>query len=564
VARFPGLLLPGGIETSRSPEVSHLEHARAIVDSLESATDRAAAHLAAACEKDGRVSTSLVDQHQTVAYDLASISSAVAAARHMLRWAEHGEEEAGLALAYAAEVAGDLKARVAGREPEWGLQPGVLDDVADQLAAGRGTEFLSSLAEQVLKNGEAGGRHLPEDLEMVRQTFRRFAEEQVMPVAEEIHRHDTDIPEAIISGLAELGCFALSIPEEYGGFASGSEDELLNMVLVTEELSRGSLGVAGSLITRPEIIGTAILKGGTEDQKQRWLPGIASGEKMCGVAVTEPDYGSDVAGVKVTATRDGDDWVINGVKTWCTFGGRAEYLLVLARTDADRSLGHKGLSLFVVEKPSFEGHEWKTEQDGGGSMDARAIPTIGYRGMHSFEISFDSWRVPHANLIGEDDGLGRGFYLQMQAFANARLQTAARAQGVMQSALEEAVGYAKERHVFGQALAGYELNRTKIVKMAALLAACRVYAFEVARKLVRGDDDAALAASQVKQLACRVSEWVTREAQQIHGGYGYAEEYTVSRLFVDARVLSIFEGADEVLALRVIARQILTAALPEG
>jgi (2S)-methylsuccinyl-CoA dehydrogenase len=544
--------------------VSHLDHARAIVDAMEAVADRAASHLASACEKDGRVSTSLVDEHQTVAYDLASISSAIAAGRHLLSWAEHGEEEAGLALAYAAEVAGDLKARVAGREPEWGLEPGVLDDVAEEVAAGRGTTFLSELAERILANGEAGGRHLPEDLEMVRQTFRRFAEEQVMPVAEEIHRHDQDIPESIISGLAELGCFALSIPEEYGGYASGSEDELLNMVLVTEELSRGSLGVAGSLITRPEIIGTAILKGGTEEQKQRWLPAIASGEKMCGVAVTEPDYGSDVAGVKVTATRDGDDWVINGVKTWCTFGGRAEYLLVLARTDPDRSKGHKGLSLFVVEKPSFEGHEWKTEQDGGGSMDARAIPTIGYRGMHSFEISFDSWRVPHANLIGEDEGLGKGFYLQMQAFANARLQTAARAQGVMQSALEEAVGYAKERHVFGQPLSDYEINRTKVVKMAALLAACRVFGFEVARKLVRGDDDAALAASQVKQLACRVSEWVTREAQQIHGGYGYAEEYTVSRLFVDARVLSIFEGADEVLALRVIAKQILTSALADG
>jgi (2S)-methylsuccinyl-CoA dehydrogenase len=544
--------------------VSHLDHARALVDAMEAVADRAATHLASECEKDGRVSTSLVDEHQTVAYDLASIASAVAAARHLLTGAEHGEEEAGLTLAYAAEVAGDLKARVAGREPEWGLEPGVLDDVADEMAAGRSTSFISGLAEQILKNGEAGGRHLPEDLEMVRQTFRRFAEEQVMPVAEEVHRHDQDIPESIISGLAELGCFALSIPEEYGGYASGSEDELLNMVLVTEELSRGSLGVAGSLITRPEIIGTAILKGGTEEQKQRWLPAIAAGEKMCGVAVTEPDYGSDVAGVKVTATRDGDDWVINGVKTWCTFGGRAEYLLVLARTDPDRSLGHKGLSLFVVEKPSFEGHEWKTEQDGGGSMDARAIPTIGYRGMHSFEISFDSWRVPHANLIGEDEGLGKGFYLQMQAFANARLQTAARAQGVMQSALEEAVGYAKERHVFGQPLSDYEINRTKVVKMAALLAACRVFGFEVARKLVRGDDDAALAASQVKQLACRVSEWVTREAQQIHGGYGYAEEYTVSRLFVDARVLSIFEGADEVLALRVIAKQILTSALADA
>jgi (2S)-methylsuccinyl-CoA dehydrogenase len=551
--------------------VSHLDHARSLVSALQAAVDRAAAHLASVCADDGRISTRLIDEHQTVAYDLASVTSAVAAARHLVDYGGQGDQEAALALAYAAEVATDLRGRVAGREEAWGVEVGVLDDQAAAIAAGRSTSLLSEVAEQVLATGEAGPRHLGEELEMVRQTFRRFAEDKVVPVAEEIHRHDRDIPEDIISGLAELGCFALSIPEAYGGFAAGGEDELLNMVLVTEELSRGSLGVAGSLITRPEIIGTAILKGGTEEQKQRWLPAIASGEKMCGVAVTEPDYGSDVAGVKVTARRDGDDWVIDGVKTWCTFGGRADYLLVLARTDPDRSLGHRGLSLFVVEKPSFEGHEWAASQDGGGTpggggprggrMEARAIPTIGYRGMHSFEISFDGWRVPHSALIGEDEGLGRGFYLQMQAFANARLQTAARAQGVMQSALEEAVDYAKERHVFDTPLAGYELNRTKIARMAANLAACRVFASDVARQLARGEKEGQLAASQVKQLACRVAEWVTREAQQLHGGYGYAEEYTVSRLFVDARVLSIFEGADEVLALRVIARQVLADAL---
>ncbi|MFA9429410.1 acyl-CoA dehydrogenase family protein [Egicoccus sp. AB-alg2] len=543
--------------------MSHLDHARTLVSALQDAVDTAAASLAARSEKDGRISTGLLDQHQTVAYDLASLASAVAAARHLLTYGEQGEQEAALALAYAADVAADLQARVAGRAAHWGLDVDVLGEAAEALAAGRDPGFLDDLAERVLATGEAGPRHLAEELEMVRQTFRRFAEDKVVPVAEEVHRHDQDIPEEVIAGLAELGCFALSIPEAYGGFSAGGEDELLNMVLVTEELSRGSLGVAGSLITRPEIIGTAILKGGTEQQKATWLPAIASGEKMCGVAVTEPDHGSDVAGVKVTATRDGDDWVINGVKTWCTFGGRAEYLLVLARTDPDRSLGHRGLSLFVVEKPAFAGHEWRAEQDGdgGGSMDARAIPTLGYRGMHSFEISFDGWRVPHANLIGEDDGLGRGFYLQMQAFANARLQTAARALGVMQSALEHATGYAKERHVFDTPLAAYELNRIKLARMAAVIAACRVFATDVARQLARGDEGAQLAASQVKQLSCRVAEWVTREAQQIHGGYGYAEEYTVSRLFVDARVLSIFEGADEVLALRVIARTLLGEAL---
>jgi (2S)-methylsuccinyl-CoA dehydrogenase len=541
--------------------VAHLEHASALVEAMQAVIDRAAASLAERCAKDGRISTGLVDEHQTVVYDLASVSSAVVAAAELTEWGGKGDTEAMLALAFAADTAADLDGRIRGREAAWGVDAGALDHVAEALAAGRDPAFLSTLADEVLRTGEAGPRHLPEDLEMVRQTFRRFAEEQVMPVAEHVHRHDEDIPDEIISGLAELGCFALSIPTEHGGFAEGGDDELLNMVLVTEELSRGSLGVAGSLITRPEIIGTAILKGGTDEQKQRWLPAIASGEKMCGVAVTEPDYGSDVAGVKTTATREGDEWVLSGVKTWCTFAGKAEYLLVLARTDPDRSLGHKGLSLFVVEKPSFPGHRWEVTQDGGGRMEAKAIPTIGYRGMHSFEVSIDGWRVPHTDLIGEDDGLGRGFYLQMQAFANARLQTAARAQGVMQAALEQATGYAKQRNVFGTPLAGYELNRTKIARMAALLAACRVTSFAVARSLARGDRSAGLEASQLKQLSCRVAEWVTREALQIHGGYGYAEEYTVSRLFVDARVLSIFEGADEVLALRVIARQLLADAL---
>jgi (2S)-methylsuccinyl-CoA dehydrogenase len=541
--------------------VAHLEHASALVETMQAVIDRAAAHLASQCEKDGRISTGLVDDRQTVTYDLASASSAVVAAAELTAWGEKGDTEAALALAFAADTAADLQGRILGREAAWGLETGAFDGVADALAAGRDTGFLSTLADEVLRTGEAGPRHLPEDLEMVRQTFRRFAEEQVMPVAERVHRHDEDIPDEIISGLAELGCFALSIPSEHGGFAEGGDDELLNMVLVTEELSRGSLGVAGSLITRPEIIGTAILKGGTDEQKGRWLPAIAAGEKMCGVAVTEPDYGSDVAGVKTTATREGDEWVLSGVKTWCTFAGKAEYLLVLARTDPDRSLGHKGLSLFVVEKPSFPGHSWEATQEGGGRMEAKAIPTIGYRGMHSFEVSIDRWRVPHTDLIGMDDGLGKGFYLQMQAFSNARLQTAARAQGVMQAALERATDYAQQRTVFGTPLSGYELNRTKIARMAALLAACRVTSFAVARSLARGDSSAGLEASQLKQLSCRVAEWVTREALQIHGGYGYAEEYTVSRLFVDARVLSIFEGADEVLALRVIARQILGEAL---
>ena len=534
-----------------------------LVAALRDAVAAAAGELAGRCTRDGRVSATLLDDHQSLAYDVASAASAVTAAEALAAHAAEGDKRAAdLALVFAGDVAADVRGRFSGREHLLGLDAQVFADVAAELAASRDPALLEAVGSEVLATGEAAPRGLSDELEMVRQTFRRFAEERVMPVAEEVHRNDEDIPESVIAGLAELGCFALSIPEEYGGFSDGGPDELLNMVLVTEELSRGSLGVAGSLITRPEIIGTAILKGGTEEQKARWLPRIASGERMCAVAVTEPDVGSDVAGVKLTATRDGDDWVLDGVKTWCTFAGRAEYLLVLARTDPDRSAGHRGLSLFVVEKEAFAGHAWRAEQDGGGVIDARAIPTLGYRGMHSFEVSFDGWRVPADAVIGGDDGLGRGFYLQMQAFANARLQTAARAQGVMQAALEEAVTYAGQRHVFGAPLGTYGLTRVKVARMAARLAACRALATEVARKLARGDDDAALVASQVKQLACRVAEEVTREAQQLHGGYGYAEEYPVSRLFVDARVLSIFEGADEVLALKVIARSLLEGVRP--
>lgn len=529
-----------------------------LLDVLERVVDRATEGLAAAALVEGRVDADRLDDDQVLSYDLAVVASGVAAARALL--GRDGEDVARLALVFAAEVAADLMARAAGRPAEWRLDAEGRASLEHGIAAGRSDELVEAVAPALLATAEAGPRHLSEELELVRTTFRRFADERVAPIAEQVHRGDEDLPEAIIAGLAELGCFALSIPEEHGGLATGGEDELVSMVVVTEELSRGSLGVAGSLITRPEIIGTAILRGGTDAQRAAWLPRIASGEAMCAVAVTEPDAGSDVGAVRLTARREREGWVLDGVKTWCTFAGRAELLLVLARTDADRSLGHRGLSLLVVEKPRRPGHAFEVQQEGGGRMEARAIATLGYRGMHSFEVSFDGWRVPADAVIGEEGGLGRGFYLQMQAFANARLQTAARAQGVMQAALEAAVAHVRARRVFDRPLAELGLPRARLVRMAATLAACRALALDVARALARGDADAQLAASQVKQVACRSAEWVTREAQQLHGGYGYAEEYAVSRLFVDARVLSIFEGTDEVLAIRVIARGLVARA----
>ena len=374
-----------------------------------------------------------------------------------------------------------------------------------------------------------------------------------------MHRTNADIPEAVISGLAELGGFGMSVPEAYDGFASGGEADYLGMVVATEELSWGSLGVGGSLITRPEILTRAILAGGTEEQKQRWLPRIAAGELMVGVTVTEPDYGSDVAGITTMATPVDGGYRVNGVKTWATFAGRANLLMLLARTDPDRTKTHRGLSMFVVEKDPVPGHSFLLEQPEGGKLEGRAIDTLGYRGMHSYEVSFSDWFVPAENLLGLDAGLGRGFYLQMEGFENGRLQTAARAVGLMQASFDAALAYSQERKVFGKPVFDYQLSQAKLARMAALIQAGRQFSYDVARRMGRGEGT--LEASMVKAYVCRSAEWVSREAMQLHGGMGYAEEFPVSRYFVDARVLSIFEGADETLCLRVIARRLAEQAL---
>ena len=285
-----------------------------------------------------------------------------------------------------------------------------------------------------------------------------------------MHRENLDIPEEVIEGLAELGGFGLSVPEEYDGFASGGESDYMGMVVATEELSWGSLGVGGSLITRPEILTRALVYGGTEEQKKQWLPKLASAEILAAVAVTEPDFGSDVAGIVTAATPVEGGWVINGVKTWCTFAARADVLMLLARTDPDRSLAHRGISMFVVEKPRGDGHGFvfTQEQEPGrpaelpaGRLEGRPIDTLGYRGMHSYELAFEDWFVPEANLIGGGDGLGKGFYLQMQGFENGRLQTAARALGIMQAAYEAALAYAAERKVFGSPIGEYQLTQVQ-------------------------------------------------------------------------------------------------------
>ena len=528
------------------------------VDLAATAVDEAVSHLARTSLAEGKLSVGKLDEQQAIAYDLAHAASAVEAARVMCRYAEHGEIESMLARAFVADAVADIVARLIGRETLWGVDPVVLAPAHDFVTAHRAPAFLEELADRCAKGG-TGPTHLGADFELVAETFRRFADDKIRPVAEHVHRTNGDVPEDIISGLAEIGGFGLSVPEEYGGFATGGESDYIGMVVATEELSRGSLGIGGSLVTRPEILTRALVAGGTEAQKQAWLPRIASGELMVGIMVTEPDYGSDVAGVKVAATPNDGGWTVSGVKTWATFAGRADVLMLLARTDPDKAKAHRGLSVLIVEKPRAEGHAFAFDDGRGGKMEGRAIDTIGYRGMHSYEVAFDNWFVPAENLIGGEAGLGRGFYFQMAGFENGRLQTAARAVGLMQAAFEAGMSYAQDRKVFGKAVFDYQLSKVKLARMATLIQAGRQFSYDVARKMAAGEGT--LEASMVKAYVCRAAEWVTREAMQLHGGMGYAEEFPVSRLFVDARVLSIFEGADETLCLRVIARRLAENAL---
>jgi (2S)-methylsuccinyl-CoA dehydrogenase len=500
-----------------------------------------------------------IDANQVIAYDVAHAAAAVRTGQAMLAYGERGELEGKITCAFIADAIGELATKLFGREAAWGVGVGALDGTREFAARYRASEFIASLAMQ------DGLRHLNSEFSLVQDTFRKFADNVIKPVADQIHRGNLDIPEEIIQGLAEIGTFGLSIPEEFGGFSVGGEHEYVGMVVATEELSRGSLGAGGSLVTRPEILARALLTGGTQEQKQHWLPRLASAEVMNAVAVTEPDYGSDVASVRVTATRsqDGKGWLIRGVKTWCTFAARADVLMLLARTDPDLSKAHRGLSLFIVPKPRGAGHGFELTQNGpglpqGGTMEGRPIDTIGYRGMHSYEIAFEDWYVSMENLVGLEAGIGRGFYHQMQGFENGRLQTAARAVGVMQAALEAAREYAMERRVFGQTVASYQLTQAKLGRMVVMIQAARQFAYEVARLMAR--NEGALEAAMVKAYVCKAAEWVTREAMQIHGGFGYAEEYAVSRYFVDARVLSIFEGADETLCLKLIAKKLVEQA----
>lgn len=547
-------------------QAAALELASSSVNTVEQFVRQGLKNLKAFATVDGRLDGDLLDRHQLGCYELAFCTAELVAAREVCEYARKvGEDDrfaADTALAFTAEAVSSALQRLLARATDLGLDVAEVsalygDGAISTLRASYGSaEFLAGIGGAVT---ERGSSRLPtllsEDKEMVRDMFARFGADVVAPLAEKIHRHDLDIPDEILNQAAELGCFGISIPERFGGLQPDDRDDSLGMIVVTEELSKASLGAAGSLITRPEIAAKALLQGGTSAQQETWLPQIASGEKLCAIAITEPNFGSDVASLGLKATPVDGGWLLNGSKTWCTFAGKASLLLAMARTEADPALGHKGLSLFLVEKPAAAGHEFRHQQPDGGVIQGKAIATLGYRGMHSYDVFFEDYFVPADRLIGEENGRGKGFYFTMAGFAGGRIQTAARATGVMQAAFEKALSYSRERKVFGNPVGDYQLTRVKLGRIMATLTASRQFSYAVARMMDEGAGQ--MEASLVKLFSCRAAEWVTREAMQIHGGMGYAEETAVSRYFVDARVLSIFEGAEETLALKVIARNLV-------
>jgi alkylation response protein AidB-like acyl-CoA dehydrogenase len=377
--------------------------------------------------------------------------------------------------------------------------------------------------------------------EFIRRSVREFVEAEVKPIANDLDRENKEIPEKILKQMAELGYFGVIFPVEDGGMGL----DYISMAIVTEELSRGWLSV-GSVMTRNIITGTLISANGTPEQKKKFLPPIARGEILTAAAFTEPDSGSDTASFKTRAVKDGDGYLIKGSKMWCTFANRAHMLTVMTRTDPDMSKKHKGLSLILFEKEP--GDDFMPPQ-----LTGSPIPTIGYHGMRSYALQFDDAFAPKANLIGGVEG--RGFYQLMASYEAARIQTAARGVGVAQAAFECAVKYAKDRKQFGQPIGDFQVIRHKLAHMAVEIEAARQLCYFAAAEKDTGkrcDYEAGLA----KAFAAEMAERVTREAMQVHGGYGYSMEFEAQRFWRDARVLSIFEGTSEI-QYEVIGRRIM-------
>ncbi len=507
----------------------------------------------------GRISATALEQEQFTAHALSWLATYVEALRQMLAWAQRLEEAGtfGEMEALLLQIAyGEYLSQITGGIPmsqgeiarlsEFGIDVTPGTEWQTLAAEGNTAAARARLVALMRDNhGRAtfGATGLDDELEMIREQFRRFADEQVIPNAHDWHLKDELIPMEIISALAEMGVFGLTIPEEFGGFGLSKA----SMVVVSEELSRGYIGV-GSLGTRSEIAAELILCGGTPEQKAHWLPKLASGEILPTAVFTEPNTGSDLGSLRTRAVKVGADWEVTGNKTWITHAARTHVMTLLARTDPD-TIDYRGLSMFLAEKtPGTDEAPFPTPGMTGGE-----IEVLGYRGMKEYELAFDGFKVKGENLLGGVEG--QGFKQLMQTFESARIQTAARAVGVAQSALETGMQYAEERKQFGKPLIEFPRVAGKLAMMAVEIMVARQLTYYSAWQKDH-DKRCDLEAGMAKLLGARVAWAAADNALQIHGGNGFALEYRISRILCDARILNIFEGAAEIQA-QVIARRLL-------
>ncbi|MDJ0639093.1 MAG: acyl-CoA dehydrogenase family protein [Paracoccaceae bacterium] len=512
---------------------------------------------------DGKVDAALLDADQTAAHGLAWLATYVESLRQMQAWAENLQADGkfGPMEQLIHQIAfGEYLWQIYGgipmsqgeilRPQDMGLsqddQRGLMSDAVMTLTQQGNTEAARMALVALIRDSAEityGASGLDDELEMIREQFRRYAKEKVEPYAHEWHLKDELIPLEVINELAEMGVFGLTIPEEHGGFGFSKA----SMVVVSEELSRGYIGV-GSLGTRSEIAAELILCGGTEEQKAKWLPGLASGEILPTAVFTEPNTGSDLGSLRTRAVKDGDDWTITGNKTWITHAARTHVMTLLARTDPETS-DYRGLSMFLAEKePGTDEAPFPTDGMTGGE-----IEVLGYRGMKEYELAFDGFKVKGENLLGGETG--KGFKQLMQTFESARIQTAARAIGVAQSALDISLQYAEDRKQFGKSLVEFPRVASKLAMMAVEITVARQLTYFSANEK-DADRRCDLEAGMAKLLGARVAWAAADNGLQIHGGNGFALEYAISRVLCDARILNIFEGAAEIQA-QVIARRLL-------
>ena len=538
---------------------------RASVPPAEAVLDRALDRVRSQVSENGRVSGKRLEQNQTAAHGLAWLATYVEALRQMQTWAEALDAEGrfGEVEALIHQIAfGEYLWQIYGgipmsqgemvRPQDLGLTQDdmrvLMTDEVMRLTQEANSQAARSRLVALMQERSAeitvGASGLDEELEMIREQFRRFAIDKVEPHAHDWHLKDELIPMEIIEDLAEMGVFGLTIPENLGGFGLSKA----SMVVVSEELSRGYIGV-GSLGTRSEIAAELILCGGTDEQKSHWLPRIASGEILPTAVFTEPNTGSDLGALRTRAVKDENgDYRVTGNKTWITHAARTHVMTLLARTDPDTT-DYRGLSMFLAEKePGTDEAPFPTPGMTGGE-----IEVLGYRGMKEYEIGFDNFAVKGENLLGGEEG--QGFKQLMQTFESARIQTAARAIGVAQSALDVAMQYAQDRKQFGKPLIDFPRVSGKLAMMAVEIMIARQLTYFSAREK-DNDRRCDLEAGMAKLLGARVAWAAADNGLQIHGGNGFALEYKISRILCDARILNIFEGAAEIQA-QVIARRLL-------